>query len=89
MLLNFFCQIVDVVIAIKAIIVAINPRKGISEPISKPKTILAPPNPRKTPAYCFFETFSFKIGPLRALVRIGCKVTIRAARLVGIPIEIE
>ena len=37
-MLIFFCQIVEEVIAIRAITVAINPRIGISEPISKPKT---------------------------------------------------
>ena len=45
-MLNFFCQIVDDVIAIKAIIVAIKPKTGISVPKSKPKTRIAPINPR-------------------------------------------
>ena len=34
-------------------------------------------------------TFSPSIGPLNALVKIGCSVTIKAAIPVGIPIEIE
>ena len=35
LLLSFFCQIVEKVIAIKEIIVATKPKKGIPEPISK------------------------------------------------------
>ena len=35
------------------------------------------------------KTFSFKSGPARALVSIGCKVTINAAIPVGKPFEIE
>ena len=89
LLLNFFCQIVDEVIAIKATIVAIKPAIGISEPISKPKTKVAPTKPNKTPIHCLSVTFSFKIGPLKAFVRIGWRVTIKAAIPVGIPFEIE
>ena len=63
LLLNFFCQIVEVVIAINAIIVAINPSLGISEPTSKPKTNAAPINPSKTPNHCLIVTFSPSIGP--------------------------
>ena len=88
-MLNFFCQIVEDVIAINAIIVAINPNKGISCPTSNPKTSAAPINPSNTPIHCFRVTFSPRIGPLNALVKIGCNVTIRAAIPVGIPIEIE
>ena len=89
LLLNFFCQIVDVVIAIKAITVATNPVVGISVPISKPKTITAPVKPKRTPIHCFIDTFSFKIGPLSAFVSMGWSVTISAAIPVGIPFEIE
>lgn len=89
LLLNFFCQIVDVVIAINATTVATNPIVGISVPISKPKTITAPEKPNRTPIHCFRETFSFKIGPLNAFVSIGCRVTMSAAIPVGIPFEIE
>ena len=39
--LNFFCQIVDAVIASKAIKVATVPETGIFCPISKPSTVLA------------------------------------------------
>ena len=89
LLLSFFCQIVEVVIAIKAIIVAINPAVGISDPISKPKTKVAPIKPNKTPSHCLVVTFSFKIGPLKAFVSMGWRVTIKAAIPVGIPFEIE
>ena len=75
--------------AIKAINVAIKPNIGILVPTSKPKTKVAPINPRKTPNHCFLFTFSPKIGPLKAFVRIGWSVTIKAAILVGIPIEME
>jgi hypothetical protein len=73
LLLNFFCHKVENVIASNAIIVATKPAVGILDPISKPKTSAAPTNPNKTPTHCFAETFSFKIGPLKAFVRIGCK----------------
>ena len=89
LLLNFFCHIVELVIAIRATMVAIKPSKGILEPISKPNTNVAPIKPKKTPIHCFKDTFSFNIGPLKAFVRIGCRVTINAAIPVGIPIEIE
>ena len=58
-------------IANKATIVAINPKRGISDPISKPSTIVAPTKPSKTPIHCLKETFSPNIGPLNALVSIG------------------
>ena len=89
LLLSFFCQIVEDVIAIKAIIVATKPFTGILEPISKPRTKAAPEKPSKTPIHCFIVTFSFNIGPLKALVKIGWRVTISAAMPVGIPFEIE
>ena len=54
-----------------ATIVAANPNMGMSEPTSKPKTNVAPKNPSKTPIHCLIVTFSFNIGPPRALVRIG------------------
>ena len=71
LLLNFFCHIVELVIAIRAIIVAIKPARGILDPTSKPNTKAAPINPKITPTHCFKDTFSFKIGPLKAFVRIG------------------
>ena len=62
---------VDVVIAINAITVETNPIVGISEPISKAKTIAAPEKPKRTPIHCFIETFSFNSVPLYTLVSIG------------------
>ena len=62
---------IDEVIAINAIIVAISPNKGMSEPTSKPKTNVAPINPSKTPIHCFKATLSPSIGPLNALVKTG------------------
>ena len=52
LLLNFFCQIVENVIADKAISVATKPMIGISEPISMPRTRVAPIKPRITPNHC-------------------------------------
>ena len=89
LLLSFFCQIVEEVIEINAIIVAIKPVTGISDPTSKPNTKVAPTTPNKTPTHCLRDTFSFKIGPLKAFVSIGWRVTIKAAIPVGIPFEIE
>ena len=89
LLLSFFCQIVEDVIAIKAIIVATKPATGMFEPISKPRTKVAPENPSNTPIHCLKVTFSFNIGPLKAFVKIGWRVTIKAAIPVGIPFEIE
>ena len=70
-LLLIFCQIVDKVIAIRAIIVATNPSIGISFPKSKPSTNEEPIKPKNTPIHCLIETFSFNIGPLSRLVKIG------------------
>ena len=70
LLLSFFCQIVEVVMAIKATIVATKPRIGILDPTSKPKTKAAPIKPKKTPIHYLIDTFSSNIGPLRAFVRI-------------------
>ena len=89
LLLNFFCHNVENVIANNAITVATSPAVGILEPTSKPSTRPAPTNPNKTPSHCLRDTFSFNIVPLNAFVRTGCRVTINAAMLVGIPIEIE
>ena len=47
------------------------PIKGNVTPISKPNTRDAPANPKTTPIHCFQVTFSFKIGPAKALVKIG------------------
>ena len=80
---------VEKVIDNRAIKVATKPSKGIPEPISIPNTNKAPTNPKNPPIHCFSVIFSFKKGPLRILVKIGWSVTIKAAKLVGIPIEIE
>ena len=88
-MLNFFCQIVEEVIAKSAIIVDINPNKGTPDPISKPKTNTAPKKPNKTPNHCLKVIFSPNNGPLNRLVNTGWRVTISAAIPVGIPIEIE
>ena len=69
--LFFFCQIVELVIAIKAIMVEIKPRIGIFEPRSHPKTITAPTKPKKIPLHCLNETLSPKIGPHKMFVNIG------------------
>ena len=82
-------EIVEAVIANKAMIVATKPSNGIFLPTSRPKTKEAPIKPSKTPIHCFSDTSSPNIGPLSAFVRTGCSVTIKAAILVGIPIEIE
>ena len=89
LLLNFFCQSVDEVIAIKAIKEAKIPITGKVFPISNPSTKHAPMNPRRTPTHCFQVTFSFNTGPANALVNIGWRVTINAAIPVGKPFEIE
>ena len=57
LLLSFFCQIVEVVMAIKATIVATKPRIGMLDPTSKPKTKAAPIKPKKTPIHCLIDTF--------------------------------
>ena len=89
LLLIFFCHKVEVVIASRATKEAITPKTGRLDPISKPKTKAAPINPRITPIHCLKVTFSPKNFPAKALVKIGCKVTINAAIPVGIPIETE
>ena len=85
----FFCNIVELVIAINAIKDDITPIKGKSLPISNPKTSKAPMKPKKIPTHCLIETISFKILLAKALVNIGCKVTIKAVTPVGIPMETE
>ena len=85
----FFCHKVEVVIASNATKEAITPITGRLVPISKPKTNTAPKKPSITPIHCLNETFSFKNLPAKALVNIGCKVTIKAAIPVGITIETE
>ena len=47
-----------------------------------------PIKPNNIPIHCFLETSSFKIGPAKALVKIGCRVTIKAVIPVGIPFDI-
>jgi len=86
---NFFCNKVADVIDAKAINDAMIPTEGKLSPKSKPRTIAAPVNQSITPTHCLQPTFSFKIGPANAFVRIGCIVTIRAVIPVGIPRETE
>ena len=71
LLLNFFCQSVEVVIAINATKADKIPIRGNVFPISNPKTRVAPINPRITPTHCFQVTFSFNTGPAKAFVNIG------------------
>ena len=68
---------------------ATKPRNGISDPISKPNTRVAPIKPSSPPTHCFKVTFSPNIGPLKIFVRIGCKPTIRADNVADKPIEYE
>jgi len=89
LLFIFFCHNVELVIANKAINDDTTPMIGRLEPTSNPKTNTAPANPSTTPTHCLKETSSFKNFPAKALVKIGCKVTINAVIPVGIPIEIE
>ena len=78
LLLNFFCQRVEEVIAISATIEAKIPITGKVFPISNPSTKHAPIKPRITPIHCFHVTSSFKKGPASIAVNIGCKETIIA-----------
>ena len=73
----------------KEIIVATIPMVGRLESISNPKTKIAPRKPKRTPVHCLHVTFSFKRGPAKELVNIGCNVTISAAIPVGKPFETE
>ena len=87
--LIFFCQRVAIVTDIREIKAAKIPIVGRFEPISKPKTKIAPRKPSNTPLHCFNVIFSLSRGPAKILVRIGCKVTIKAVIPVGTPFEIE
>ena len=89
LLVIFFCHNVAAVTEIKEIKAATTPMVGKLEPISKPKTKTAPLNPSITPAHCLQVIFSFKSGPAKVFVSIGCKVTINAAIPVGKPLETE
>ena len=71
LLLNFFCQRVEAVIATSATIDAKIPIIGNVLPTSYPKTKHAPKNPKITPIHCFHVTFSLSIGPASAFVNIG------------------
>ena len=51
-------------------IVAISPKKGIPEPISRPKTKEAPVKPSKTPIHCWIVIFSSRMGHLRCLSKL-------------------
>ena len=88
-MLFFFCHKVAAVTDIKEINAAITAPVGRFDPISKPKTKIAPKKPKKTPAHCLHVIFSFNNGPAKALVSIGCNVTINAAIPVGNPFETE
>ena len=68
---------------------AIIPMVGRVPPISKPNTNADPINHKTTPIHCFQPTCSFRKGPDKAFVKIGCIVTISAVMPVGIPFEIE
>ena len=85
----FFCHKVELVIAINATNDDKTPITGKFEPTSNPKTNAAPIKPSKAPVHCLKDTFSFKIGPAKTLVKTGCNVTINAVIPVGIPTEIE
>ena len=85
----FFCHKVAAVTDIKEINVAITPIVGRLDPISNPKTKIAPKKPKRTPTHCLHVTFSFNRGPAKQLVSIGCNVTINAAIPAGKPFEIE
>ena len=85
----FFCHKVAVVTDIKEINVAITALVGRLNPMSKPKTRIAPKKPKRTPVHCLHVIFSFNKGPAKALVSIGCNVTINAAIPTGKPFEIE
>ena len=89
LLLSFFCHNVEEVIANNATNEDIIPIVGNVFPISKPKTKAAPIKPNRTPIHCFHVTFSFKIGPANAFVKIGWRVTINAAMPVGKPFDTE
>ena len=80
---------VEEVIANKAIIPAIIPSIGKDFPTSKPITRTDPINPKNIPIHCFNKIFSFKKGPAKIFVSIGCKVTIKATIAVGNPTKIE
>ena len=71
LLLNFFCQSVEEVIAINETNAAKTPATGIVEPISKPKTKAAPMNPKIIPIHCYHVTFSFSNGPAKIFVKFG------------------
>ena len=88
-ILIFFCQRVAAVTDNREKKVAIIPITGRLEPTSNPKTNTAPKKPNKTPIHCLQVTFSFNIGPANIFVKIGCRVTIKAAIPAGKPFEIE
>ena len=69
LLLSFFCQIVEIVIAKRAMRVANKPIIGISEPTSKPNTNSAPIKPRITPMRCWGQ-FGSNLDWLQYLVGV-------------------
>ena len=86
---TYFASCLPWVTANKEIKTANIPIDGNFEPTSKPKTIEAPKKPSKTPTHCFQVTFSFNKGPAKAFVKIGWRVTIKAAIPVGSPFDTE
>ena len=52
-------------------------------------TNTVPINPSPIPIHWTRVTLSFRIGPLKIFVRIGCKPTIRADSVADKPIEYE
>ena len=70
---------------INATMDAIIPKRGIVFPISNPMTKIVPINPNNIPIHWVIVTFSFKIGPLKILVKTGCKPTIKAERVADNP----
>ena len=87
LLLNFFCHIVAVVAANNATIDDKTAINEIFSPISYPKTMQVPLNPSVIPIHCLQLTSSFKIGPAKIFVNIGCKETIKAPIVADSPRE--
>mgnify|MGYP004181127673 CR=1 FL=1 len=48
-----------------------------------------PIKPKDIPNHCINVTLSFKIGPLKIFVKIGCRPTIKADKVADKPSEYE
>ena len=59
----------------------------IFSPISNPITIQVPKKPNNIPTHCLHVTFSFKIGPAKIFVKMGCKDTMSAPIVADKPRE--